>query len=143
MCMRAVRPWPSPAVLQSASITDISEVSRFSCMKFLGVLWGLRLRRTVRELALSFPSMWPSAQGKGVGVLIASFRSSITQPTYPLFMLRLAPHGARRKTRGRVVRYSFLVRLFHPLLHAGLSRRTALACRVENRRSGCSLPVAN
>jgi len=27
-----------------------------------------------------------------------------TQPTYPLFMLRLTPHGARRKTRGRVVR---------------------------------------
>jgi len=27
-----------------------------------------------------------------------------TQPTYPLFTLRLAPHGARRKTRGRAVR---------------------------------------
>src|ERR1039457_1956353 len=27
-----------------------------------------------------------------------------TQPTYPLFMLGLTPHGVRRKTRGRVVR---------------------------------------
>src|SRR5216684_654147 len=27
-----------------------------------------------------------------------------TQPTYPLFTLRLTPHGARRKTRGRAVR---------------------------------------
>jgi hypothetical protein len=33
----------------------------------------------------------------------------------------------QRKTRGRAVRYSFLVGLFHSLLHAGLSRRTALA----------------
>jgi hypothetical protein len=40
-----------------------------------------------------------------------------------------------------VVRYSFLVRLFHPLLHAGLSRRTVMASRVENRRSDGSLPV--
>jgi hypothetical protein len=31
-----------------------------------------------------------------------------------------------RKTRGRADRYSFLVRNFHPLLHAGLSRRTAI-----------------
>jgi hypothetical protein len=32
-----------------------------------------------------------------------------------------------------VVRYSFLVRLFHPLLHAGLSRRTALAIIRQQR----------
>ena len=31
------------------------------------------------------------------------------------------------KTRGRADRYSFLVRLFHPLLHAGLARRTVMA----------------
>jgi hypothetical protein len=31
----------------------------------------------------------------------------------------------QRKTRGRAVRYSFLVGLFHSLLHAGLARRTA------------------
>ena len=42
----------------------------------------------------------------------------------PLFTLHCALHGAQRKIRGRVDRYSFLVRLFHPLLHAGLSRRT-------------------
>jgi hypothetical protein len=45
-------------------------------MKFLGVLWGLRLRRTERELALSLPFMLPSAHYKDVGVRIASFRSS-------------------------------------------------------------------
>ena len=59
-----------------------------------------------------------------VGVPIAIFRSSIPSPTVPLFTLRHAPRDAWCKTRGRVVRYSFLVRLFHPLLHAGLSRRS-------------------
>jgi hypothetical protein len=39
----------------------ISEVSRFSCMKFLGVPWGLRPRRTEWKLALSLPFMLPSA----------------------------------------------------------------------------------
>jgi hypothetical protein len=34
--MRAVRPEPSPAVLRPWA-AGISEVSRFSCMKFLGV----------------------------------------------------------------------------------------------------------
>src|SRR3954469_6290738 len=59
-----------------------------------------------------------------VSVPIAIFRSSIPSPTVPLFTLRHAPRDAWCKTRGRVVRYSFLVRLFHPLLHAGLSRRS-------------------
>src|SRR5262249_42190993 len=34
---RAVQPGPSPAVLSQSFVTGISEVSRFSCMKFLGV----------------------------------------------------------------------------------------------------------
>jgi|GEM_PF-3063619 len=60
----------------------------------------------------------------GVGALIANFRSSIPSPSIPLFTLHWTLHSAQRKTRGRVVRYSFLVRLFHPLSHAGSSRRT-------------------
>src|SRR5271165_2157063 len=71
--------------------------------------------------------MLPSAQVDCVGVLIASFRSSIPSPPIPLFTLRNTPHGALRKTRGRVVRYSFLVGILPPLLHAGLSRRTDTA----------------
>ena len=66
-------------------------------------------------------------QLKSVSVLIASFRSSIPSPPVPLFTLRRTPRGVQRKTRGRAVRYSFLVGLFHSLLHAGLSRRTELA----------------
>jgi hypothetical protein len=38
----------------------------------------------------------------------------------------------QRKTRGRVDRYSFLVRLFHPLLHAGFSRRTNIAITLKS-----------
>src|ERR1700676_5400003 len=53
------------------------------CLRGLPVLvhevsrrvWGLRLRRTEQELALSRRFMLPSAHFKGVGVWIASFRS--------------------------------------------------------------------
>ena len=38
----------------------IAEVSRFSCMKFPDVLWVLRLRGTVQELALAPLLMLPS-----------------------------------------------------------------------------------
>ena len=62
--MRAVRPKPSPAVLSRSFATGISEVSRFSCMKYLGVLWGLRLRRTEQELALLPLFMLPSARSR-------------------------------------------------------------------------------
>ena len=39
----------------------------------------------------------------------------------------LSPSRYQRKTRGRVDRYSFLVRILHSLLHAGLARRTNIA----------------
>src|SRR5215469_3091275 len=133
---RAVRSEPSPADLLSGSAAGVSEVSRFSCTKFLGVPWGLRLRRTEQELALSLPSMLPSAHYKDVGVRIASFRSSIPTPPIPLFTLRRAPRDAQRKTRGRVDRYSFLVRNFHSLLRAGLARRTVIGISRQ-----LSLPV--
>ena len=71
--------------------------------------------------------MLPSAHYNCVGVLIASFRSSIPSPPIPLFTLRRAPRDTQRKTRGRVDRYSFLVGILPPLLHTGLARRTAMA----------------
>src|ERR1019366_4815971 len=131
-CMRAVWPEPSPAVLRLGFAAGVSEVSRFSCMKFLGVLWGLRLRRTDQRLAISPLLMLPSAHLNCVGVLIASFRSSIPSPPIPLFTLRCAPRDAQRKTRGRVDRYSFLVGILPPLLHAGLSRRTEILFALQN-----------
>src|ERR1700692_584950 len=82
------------------------------------------------------PRRFAFPQVKGVGVLIASFRSSIPSPPVPLFTLRRTPHDVQRKTRGRVVRYSFLVGLLHSLLHAGLSRRTGSAIWHQPRVSG-------
>src|SRR3954447_9124073 len=59
-----------------------------------------------------------------VSIPIATFRSSIPSPPVPLFTLHWALRSIQCKTRGRADCYSFLVRLFHPLLHTGLSRRT-------------------
>ena len=86
---RAVRPEPSPADLPSVGTAGVSEVSRFSCMKFLDVPWGLRPRLTERELALSLLSMLPSANFYRVGVLVVYFRG--THPVYPLSTLGLRP----------------------------------------------------
>ena len=45
----------------------------------------------------------------------------------PLSTLRPTPRDVDRKTQGpRWIRFSFLVRLFHSLQHAGLSRRTPI-----------------
>ena len=83
---RAVRPGPSPADLPSVLTAGVSEVSRFSCMKFLDVPWGLRPRRTEQELAISLPSMLPSAHINRVGVRVVSFRGSMATP--PILYLR-------------------------------------------------------
>src|SRR5215468_6297820 len=102
--MRAVRPKPSPADLLSVWTAGVSEVSRFSCMKFLGVLWGLRLRRTEQELALAPLLMLPSAISRASASRLHLFGAQLPTPPIPLFTLRRAPRDARRKTRGRVVR---------------------------------------
>ena len=57
-------------------------------MKFLGVPWGLRPRRTEQKLALSLLSMLPSAHVNRVGVRIVSFRGSMATP--PILYLRFA-----------------------------------------------------
>ena len=126
-CTRAVRLWPSPADLLPDWAAGVSEVSRFSCMKYLGVSGvfdyaGLSgnsryrprsccLRRVTKTAASGlhpFGALWPT-------------------PPIPPFTLGRAPHDIRRKTRGRADRYSLLVRILHSPLHAGLSRRTVNA----------------
>ena len=87
-CMRAVWPKPSLADLLPDWRQVVSEVSRFSCMKFLGVPWGLRPRRTDQNLALSLLSMLPSAHVNRVGVRVVSFRGSMATP--PILYLRFA-----------------------------------------------------
>jgi len=129
-----------PAALSSSA--GITEVSRFSCMKFPGVLWVLRLRGTVQELAVSLLPMLPSAFPIASASPLRIFEAQSPSPPVPLFTLHQAPRGAWCKTRGRVDRYSFLVRLLHSLLHAGLSRRTGICsaalrlCLTPRRNTG-------
>ncbi len=74
--MRAVWPEPSPAVLRLIFVAGISEVSRFSCMKFLGVSGVFDYAGPSRNSRLSPLFMLPSAHYKDVGVRIASFVGS-------------------------------------------------------------------
>src|SRR5215470_462784 len=101
---RAVWPEPSPADLPPGLLAGVSELSRFSCMKFLGVLGGLRLRRTEQALALASLRMWPSARSRASASGLHLFGAQLPTPPIPLFTLRPAPRDAWRKTRGRVDR---------------------------------------
>jgi hypothetical protein len=78
-----------------------TEVSRFSCMKFLSV-------RGVSDYAgPSFGSRSRAIAGvaflcsNGVGVPEVDFRSSIPGPPMPLSTLHVPPRGDPRKTRGQ------------------------------------------
>ena len=90
--MRAVRPKPSPADLPSVGTASVFEVSRFSCMKFLGVLWGLRLRQTEQELALASLSMLPSAITRASASRLHLFGAQYPPHLFPC--LRFAVHLA-------------------------------------------------
>ncbi|HXM10963.1 MAG TPA: hypothetical protein VN946_13510 [Terriglobales bacterium] len=94
--------------------------------------WGLRLRRTKQQLALSLLLMLPSANIKDVGVRDDLFGAEYP-PRLSLVYASLGPSRYQCKTQGQVDRYSFLVRLFHPLLHAGLSRRTNILNYASDR----------
>ena len=121
--MWAVRRWPFPTgllcgSLQASPRSPGSRAWSFKTCMGSATTQGRPAARAGVAGRVAFRS------GDGVGALIANFRSSIPSPSFPLFTLRWTPHSAQCKTRGRADRYSFLVRLFHPQLHAGLSRRT-------------------
>jgi hypothetical protein len=60
-CTRVIRPWPSPAGLLALSSVGIPEVSRFSCLKFLGVQGSSTTQGQPGISRYRFPSMLPSA----------------------------------------------------------------------------------
>jgi hypothetical protein len=101
------------------------EVSRFSCILFLGVPGvfdyagpGVGSRITP-PAGVAFPL---TEKGRRP---VLSFRSSIAQPTDA--SVYASPAASRRPvqdSRSGWSRFSFPVGLFHPLQHAGLSRRT-------------------
>jgi len=75
-------------------------------------------------LALAHAVVLPSPYVHRVGTLNCVFEAQY--PAHQCLCLRFASCLAtsRAKLEVRMVRYSFPVRLFHSLLHAGLSRRT-------------------
>src|SRR5882762_129785 len=117
-CMRALRavwPEPSPAVLRPTCRRRhprglpvlMDEVSRR--------VLGLRLHRTEPRLALSSRFTLPSAHYNCIGVLMASFRSSIAQPAYPPG-LRFAVHLTvpNAKLEAEWIATPFSWGFFHP-----------------------------
>ena len=90
--MRAVRLLPSPAGLLPGLTAGAPEASRFSCMKFLGVLWGLRLRQTEQGLALAPLSMLPSAISRASASRLPVFGAQYPPHLFPC--LRFAVHLA-------------------------------------------------
>src|SRR5215469_3608703 len=86
------------------------------CLRGLPVLvhevsrrvWGLRLRRTERELALAPSLMLPSANVYRVGVRVVCFRSSIAHPAYPLSTLRWVPRGSSARLEAKWIATPFL-----------------------------------
>jgi len=84
--MRAVRPEPSPAGLRQTVTAGIPEVSRFSCMKFLGVSGvfdyaGLGKDSRYRPCACCLPHIY-TASASGLYVFAAQ------SPTPPILYLR-------------------------------------------------------
>jgi hypothetical protein len=131
--MQVVRHEPSSAVLLVSTQQKSSEVSRFSCMKLPSVSGVYDYAGPIKDSRI-VPTRVAFRQCKSIGVLIASFRSSIPSPLYPVYA---SPCTSRCPTQnsGRVVPYSFLVGLFHSLLHAGLARRTASAITRQSRNA--------
>ena len=112
----------------SSTSEGVLEISRFSCMLFLSVRGLYRLRRTGQPLASNAAAVLPSSYSTwSRHPDLPIFRSSITPPTNASG-LRFTAHLTMPpcKTRGQDgFATSFPVGLFHPLQHAGLSRRSS------------------
>src|ERR1700751_133107 len=126
---RAVRSEPSPAVLRLRFTAGISEVSRFSCMEFLGVTGAFDYAGPTRARAIAIVrvAFRTCELRRRPGCIF----SQLNLPPRLFPCLRFAVHLAmpRAKLRAKVDRYSFFVRLLPPLLHTGL---TALTSRLHS-----------
>src|SRR5260370_42596401 len=99
-CVLVLRPGPLPAGLPlSGAVND--EVSRFSCMQFLGVPGVYDYAGSPRGLAFTSTGVWPSPSVHRVGIPLVHSRSAMPSPPIPLFTLRLPPCAGTRKTRGQ------------------------------------------
>src|SRR5947199_7053443 len=86
--------------------------------------WGLRLRGAAPCSRYRKRALLPSVPSDAVGSPHYLISELNTQPTVtPVQRFKCTLTTALPWLGARVVRYSFPVRLFHSLLHAGLSRR--------------------
>ena len=106
---------------------DVREISRFSCMLFLSVRGFSDYAGPNRHSRNSVAAVLPSSISEGSRHPDPSaFRSSIARPTGTSglrFTRHLTVPPARLEARMESL-FSFPVGLFHPLQHAGLSRRS-------------------
>src|SRR2546425_3138066 len=86
----------------------------------------LRLRRTDNPLAISVVAVLPSSlPERSRHPVPSAFRSSIARPTdTPVYASSDTSRSRLQDSRPGWIRCSFPVGLFHPLQHAGLSRRS-------------------
>src|SRR6266568_4509381 len=129
-CMSAV--WFMAFADRSCSFEqDVREISRFSCMLFLSVRGFSDYAGPDSHSRNSVAAVLPSSISEGSRHPDPSaFRSSIARPTGTSglrFTRYLTVPPARLEARMESL-FSFPVGLFHPLQHAGLSRRTPV-CR--------------
>ena len=101
---------------------------------FSACSWLLDYAGPDQSIAIALRSVWPSRYKHTVGARIAFFEAQF--PARRCLCLRFSRHLAAPSARLEVkmVRYSFLVGLFHPRLHAGLSRRLRLLTRAARLR---------
>jgi len=110
---------------------DVQEISRFSCMLFLSVRGFLDYAGPSNPLAIA----WLLCCLPPIGMESASCSigfSKLNSPAHRYLCLRFKRHLAVSPARleARMVSLlSFPVGLFHPLQHAGLSRRSPVGRR--------------
>src|SRR6266853_5874176 len=128
-CMSAVR-FMAFADRPCSSDQGVLVISRFSCMLFLSVRgFSDYAGPTVHSRLAWLPCCLPPTRNE-LGILIYGlFAAQSPRPPMPLSTLQAIPRDITCKTRGQDgFAISFPVGLFHPLQHAGLSRRSP-GCR--------------
>ena len=134
-----VRLSPFPTGLPLTCAADADQVSRFSCMMFPDVRGVSACAGSPGGFVLASPCVWSSPYAIGSTPWICSFTAQYPACPCPYlrFAFSLSTDGARLGVR--MGHYSFPVRLFHSLHHAGLPRRTA--CPTKQMSSGGKVEV--
>ena len=123
-CISGVRPQPSPSGPHRSRWEGNRGISRFSRMKSPHMHRFSDLAGSASDSRITPPAMLPSACHDDVGTPIHPISRLNSWPVRTPVQRFAAPSRVANAWLGATVdRYSFGVGLFHPHLHAGLSRR--------------------